>query len=143
MGFMFWIWVAVCLASIVVEIVSPSLVSIWFIAGGGVALILSCFEPIAWYWQLLAFIFISVVCLIFARPLAKKLQARRETESNAESFEGKEVRLTSDVTFDKLGTAVLNGVTWNVRSRDDEELQAGDVVVVVALDGNKLVVEKK
>ena len=142
MGFMFWIWVAVCVVCIVVEFASPSLTSIWFLAGGLIALILSCFEPIAWYWQVLAFVVLSAVSLIFLRPLAKKILAKNQSEANAEAFMDREIRLASDATFDSLGTAVLNGVTWSVRSRTGEDLAAGEIVRIVAMDGNKLVVEK-
>ncbi|MBP5242756.1 MAG: NfeD family protein [Clostridia bacterium] len=143
MSYMFWIWLAVCVVSIVVEAITPSLVSIWFIPGGVVSLILSCFDPIAWYWQVLVFVVLSLVGLLALRPLAQKLQRRGQNEADAQKFKGIEVRLTSDVTFDVPGTAVLNGVTWSVRSHDGKELKAGDVVTVVALEGNKLIVEKK
>ncbi|MBR7100287.1 MAG: NfeD family protein [Clostridia bacterium] len=142
MSYMFWIWVAVCVASIGVEIASPSLTSVWFLAGGLVALILSCFEIIDWYWQLLAFIAVSVICLFAFRPLAKKLLLKTQNETNAETFKDRQARLISNVTFDALGTVVLNGVIWSVRSHNGENIAAGEIVRIVAMDGNKLVVEK-
>ncbi len=139
---MFWIWLGICIICIGIEFASPALVSIWFVIGGIVALVLSCFEPIAWYWQLLAFMGISLIALFAIRPVAKKFLKRNQTEANAEGFTGKDARMVTPADFDTLGTVVINGVTWNVRSRNGEELAAGEIVTVVAMDGNKLVVEK-
>lgn len=143
MSEMFWIWVAVCVLAIIFEIVTPALVSVWFVAGGVVALIMSCFEGVAWYWQLIAFLVVSLLCLFVLRPLAMKASERRQTEANAERLEKKTVRLKTAITEDGYGEVVINGVTWNARSRDGQPIDAGETVEIVAIDGNKVVVSKK
>ena len=134
------LWICVTLLAVVLEIVTIQLVSLWFVGGGIVAFIMSLFEGIGWQWQLLAFVLVSVILLIFARPaLAKVMQLNKNNRSNVDELIDKKVRMLSDADFDTNGTAKINDVVWTVKSIDGNTLKQGTIVQVVKVEGNKLI----
>ena len=134
------LWICVTLLAVVLEIVTIQLVSLWFVGGGIVAFIMSLFEGIGWQWQLLAFVLVSVILLIFARPaLAKVMQLNKNNRSNVDELIDKKVRMLSDADFDTNGTEKINDVVWTVKSIDGNTLKQGTIVQVVKVEGNKLI----
>lgn len=134
------LWLCVTILMMVAEFVTTSLISIWFVGGSIVALILSFFEGVGWTWQVLAFVMVSMLLLIFARPSLKKiLKIGHEERSNVDGLISKKVRMLSDATFDNLGTAKINDVIWNVKSADERILEKGSIVEIVGIAGNKLI----
>ena len=57
-----YIWLGVVALSIIIEFVTADLVSVWFIFGGLVAMILALFD-MQLIWQLVAFIALSALLL--------------------------------------------------------------------------------
>lgn len=47
--------------------------------------------------------------------------------------------MLSTADFDKLGSAKINDVVWNIKSADDSVLNEGDIVEIVEISGNKLI----
>ncbi len=140
---MFWIWVAICALSIIAEIATAELVSVWFTLGGLVAMLLSCIPGVGWYWQILAFMIISVVCLVFLRRVAKKYLLKGVDEkTNADSLIGKTVRMETPASDMENGSAKIGGVVWTVREVSGAPLAVGEDVCIIALEGNKLLVSR-
>jgi len=134
------VWSCITILAIFIEIITPQLISLWFIGGGIVAIILSLINGISWIWQLIAFILTSTLLLVFIRPIvAKVLKIGKESRSNIDEFISKKVRMLSEANFDNMGTAKINGVIWNVVSIDDNPLKEGTIVEIVKVSGNKLI----
>ena len=53
------------------------------------------------------------------------------------------VRMLTQADFDNLGTAKIGDVVWNVKSKDAQILDEGEIVKIVAIEGNKLIAEKQ
>ena len=66
----YWLIAAIVLA--VVEVATTSLVSIWFVFGALISMILAYFD-LPFYAQIIAFILVSGIIMIFVRPFAKKI----------------------------------------------------------------------
>lgn len=142
-SWMIWIWVATIAISIIIEIATTELVSIWFTAGGVVALILSCFKGVHWGIQLGVFLGVSIIAILLLRPLATKLLHRNNHEkTNMNSLVGKRIRMLSTCNFDNLGTAKINDVVWNVKSENGCVLQQDEIVEIVKFEGNKIIAKK-
>lgn len=140
---MTWIWLGVTLLAIVAELFTTELISIWFVGGGIVAIILSFFESIGWEWQLLAFVLVTALLITLLRPVVKKYFTKNnDNNTNIEALKSRKVRMLSTATFDQLGTAKINGIVWSVKSQDDETLEEGSIVEVVEVSGTKLIVKK-
>lgn len=65
------VWSGVMIACIVVEILTVSLVSVWFVIGAFAALI-ACLLNLSVPIQVGIFLVVSVICAIVARPMAVK-----------------------------------------------------------------------
>ncbi|MBE6621285.1 MAG: NfeD family protein [Ruminococcaceae bacterium] len=136
---MTYVWAAVIVAALLLEGVTFGLVAIWFVPGALVALIMSLFSvPLP--WQILAFGVISVITLF----LGLKIR-RRKTKTNVDSLIGKTVLITEEVNnIEAKGTGKLNGQVWTVRAKNPAEaLVPGDLAIVVAIEGVKLICRKK
>ena len=140
---MTWIWLGVTLLAIVAELFTTELISIWFVGGGIVAIILSFFEGIGWQWQLLAFVLVTELILTFLRPVVKKYFTKNnDGNTNIEALKSQKVRMLSAATFDQLGTVKINGIVWSVKSQNGETLEEGSIVKIVEISGTKLIVKK-
>ena len=66
-----FVWLLLLIAMIVVELITMGLTTIWFAGGTIIAIILAIFHvPLA--IQIVAFLIVSIVLLIFTRPVAVK-----------------------------------------------------------------------
>ena len=81
--------------------------------------------------------------MVFLRPIVKKvLDKNSEGKTNLDNIIGQKVRMLSTADFDKLGSAKINDVVWNIKSADDSVLNEGDIVEIVEISGNKLIAKK-
>lgn len=136
-----YIWLGVVALSIIIEFVTADLVSVWFIFGGLVAMILALFD-VQLIWQLVAFIALSVLLLATCRRPFVKLIGREKQSTNADALIGREFVLLSPISFETAGSVKVNDVVWTASSENGEEIKAGEVVRVVAISGNRLIVKK-
>ena len=142
---MIYVWVAVTLLAIVVEAVTVSLVSIWFIPGSVIALILSFFSVPEWI-QLTVFVVVSIIMLLLAKFVFKKAFRRKTPEATnvVDAVIGKPAVVTEKVSnIDETGAVKILGKEWSALSENEKEtFEVGDVVTVVKIQGVKLVCKK-
>ncbi|MBQ7158796.1 MAG: NfeD family protein [Treponema sp.] len=137
-----WFWLAVTVLCIIIEGISMgTLTSIWFGCGAFVMIFLS-FLPIPFRWQLLIFVVLSLVLLIFTRPFAVKKLKVKKTPTNSDSLIGKKVLVTEKITELEKGAVKINGVIWTARSENSEGLPKGTECIVTNIEGATAVVKK-
>ncbi len=142
MEWMSYVWLGVTILAAIVEAAVPALVSIWFVPGGLAALIASLAGGPLWL-QILLFLGVSALALVFTRPLARKLQDQEKPSTNADMALGKDGLVTEDIN-NILGTgrvAVL-GNSWAARSADDSVIPKGETVKAERIEGVKLIVSQ-
>ena len=144
-NFMVWIWLSVVIISLIIELSTTQLVSIWFTLSGAISLGLSFIPSFPWWAQVLVFAVLSVVSFFTLRPVLMKWVNKRgrETDTNLDLIKGMYVRMLTQADFDNLGTAKIGDVVWNVKSKDAQILDEGEIVKIVAIEGNKLIAEKQ
>lgn len=137
------VWLVLLLVSIIVEAATTALVSIWFALGCLVAAVLAQIGvPI--FAQIIAFAIVSILVMAVIRPIARDHFNNKTVETNAGSLVGKRARVTKDIN-NQLGEGQVNaeGMDWSARSTFDEiKISSGETVIIRAIDGVKLVVEK-
>ena len=137
-----WVWLAVTAMGLITEFITMEIVSIWFVFGGVIAMILAGLS-VAVEIQIMVFIAVSLVLLLSFRRLAlKHLLKKPQEKTNAESIIGRTYKLLSDITTIDNGTIKINGVVWTAVTEDDSELKAGTFVEVLRISGNKYIVKK-
>jgi len=140
-AYLWIIWLSIFVLAIIIEAITSDLTSIWFAGGAMIALIISFIPGVAWWIQVIVFIVISTVMILGLRPLAKKLLKTNITSSNIDEMAGKKGIMLKG--YDELnhGEVKINDVVWTAIGADESKAIAqGTKVVVVAVNGNKLIV---
>ena len=137
------IWLIVLIASAILEGCTAALVTIWFMGGALVALVLS-FLNVPFTVQFIAFIIVSVILLIFTRPLAKKWLKVGVNKTNLDQVIGKRARVTETINNgESTGEVYIDGKRWTARNIDDtaDPIPVDSFVIVNSIQGVKLLVE--
>lgn len=140
---MLWIWVAIICASAIVEAISTDMTSIWVTCGGIVGIILYAIFPNNIWAQIIPAAVVTIILIIFIRPIVRRLMQNKTTKTNADSLVGKKFKLIKDIKPDAMGEVKINGVIWSVANIDsEEEITAGEEVEICQIKGNKLIAKK-
>lgn len=135
-------WLAACVIFLVVEAVTPSLVSIWFGIGALVSLIAAAIGAELWL-QIVLFLAVSAITLAATRPLAKKFLDKKHQATNADMVIGKIAVVTEEIdNVSAKGAATCMGKEWSARSKDASVIPAGTKVKVLSIEGVKLIVKQ-
>ena len=137
------VWLVLMIALVVVEVATLGLVCIWFAIGALFAAIVAVFGG-PWWLQLIAFVVVSAVTLIFTKPIAKKYFTDKIQKTNSEDLIGKKVMITEDVdNIRATGVAVASGLEWTARAKEDSvTFIKGEFALVHAIEGVKLILVK-
>lgn len=144
MNYMIWVWLIVIVLAGLLEAATMQLSSIWFIGGGLLSLLIALIGGPLWL-QIVLFILVSVVLLVFTRPiLMDKLQLGKN-KTNADSLIGETCIVNEPIDNVKSeGSVKIKSLIWTARSVNDEiTFKKGDRVVVSEIQGVKLIVKKE
>jgi len=137
----FWVWLGVAVLSVMVEIITQELVSIWFAFGAVIPFVLSIFNVPIWI-EVLTFVAISILLVCFMRKVAQKWLFRKSgARTNADALFGKTSKLLESITRDDNGAVRFNGIVWSAATEDGTEIEAGQYVDVIRMEGNRLIVK--
>ena len=136
------LWLIVLAVLLVIEAITVGLTTIWFAGGALIAAVLS-WMGIAVQWG--AFLLISLVLLIFTRPLAVRYMNRGMTKTNVDSLIGEKAVVIQEINnLAQTGQVRINDIEWMARTVSDEELiPAHTIVEIEAVRGVKLIVKKQ
>ena len=138
---MMYIWIAIICVAALIEAFTLQMVSIWFVAGGIVSLILY-FCGVGYEIQIIVFIAVSIILLIALRKLCLKFLLKNTNEkTNVDALVGREARLLKDIDLGQLGEIKLGDVVWSATTKDESPLASGTLVKITQVQGNKLIVE--
>ena len=137
-------WLAVLIVLLLVEIATLGLTTIWFAGGALVACVAALLHASIWV-QIVLFLVISVLLLLFTRPVAVRYMNKNRTKTNVDSMAGKEAVVTEDIDNLKAqGVVQVNGLEWTARAENNQDvIPKGSVVEVTRVDGVKLIVRKR
>lgn len=141
----FKIWLAVGMAFIVLEILSPSFFMVFFGVSALITSIISLFN-LTIIQQSFIFVALSIISLFLFRPFAKEhlLEDSEETKTNVDALVDEEALVTERVVPSKNeGRVKITGDSWRAVSTTDEEIPVGEKVVITKVDGTKLYVKRK
>ena len=143
MNFGSWIWLAVMVVFIIIEACTLALTTVWA-AIAALPMIFISRTGLAFKWQLLIFVILTLLLVFSTRPFAIKKLKVGKNQTNVNVLEGQEVLVTKSISkFQKGEVKATNGVVWAAKSKDDSEILEGTVCRVVAVEGNTLIIESK
>ena len=135
-------WLVAFVILIGIEAATMALTTIW-IAGGAVAAFLAAVLGVSVQVQLVVFLIVSFILLLFTRPLAMRFVNRETVKTNVDGLIGRKAKVITKIDNNEpSGVAVVNGQEWTARSADDAvTIPVGTHVLIKEVRGVKLIVE--
>ena len=142
-SYMTILWLSILILLLIVEIITVGLTCIWAAGGALVAMLLSLAD-VSVTLQIVAFLLVTAVLLIFTRPFAVKVINSKREKTNYEGIIGKTIRIVERVdNMNQTGMAVVNGQEWTVRAETEQEVfEPGSLAKVTNISGVKLIVKR-
>lgn len=137
------LWLVVVVVFLMVELMTVTLTSIWFAAGGLIALFVAMAGG-GFVLQMLAFLVGSFAMFFATKPWADKVINSKKVSTNADRAVGEEVRVLERISnLDQTGRVVVHGQDWMARTEDDNNIiEQGELVRVLRISGVKVIVER-
>ena len=138
-----FIWLGLVAVFLVIEAITVGLTTVWFAGGALVACIASWLGG-GIVVQLLLFFGVSVVLLIFTRPVAVRYMNRGVEKTNVERLIGQKAIVIQKVdNLAQTGQVRVGDVEWMARTKsDDVQIPEKAVAVIKEVQGVKLIVEE-
>ncbi len=135
----FW-WFIAFLVFVFIELITVTLVTIWF-AIGAIAAVITTFFTDSIVIQSIVFVVVSVLSLIITKPLVKKFKKFEITPTNSDRVIGKIGEVTKKISPNKYGEVKVFDSVWTAKSEDS--IEEGEKVKVLSIEGVKLIVKKE
>ena len=135
-------WLAAFVILIGIEAATMALTTIWF-AGGAVFAFFAAVLGFSIQTQLVVFLIVSFILLLFTRPFAMRFVNRETVKTNVDGLIGRRAKVITKIDNNEpSGATVVDGQEWTARSMDDAvTIPVGTHVVIKEVRGVKLIVE--
>ena len=134
-------WTVLIILFTVVEAATLGLTSIWFAVGALASLIASVmgFNIMT---QVIVFIIVALVLLVYTRPIAKKVLKIGHNKTNADALIGKTGFVTKIIQPHETGLVKVSGQIWTAKCVDNDIINIDENVEILAIEGVKLIVKR-
>lgn len=138
------LWLVILVVLVVIELLTMGLTTIWF-AGGALAAALISIAGTPIVLQVIVFLVVSIILLFSTRPIAVKYFNKDRIRTNTESLIGRQAIVISEINnIEGVGQVNTGGMEWSARSSyNNIVIPVGAVVVILGIDGVKLIVEER
>ncbi len=140
-----YVWLALTALAVIFEAVTVQLLFVWFLPGLLAAMVLAFLSVDVWI-QVVVFFVISIACFfLFHKVLKKRLRGKRKEEKfNVDAVIGEKCYVVEKIdNIACRGAVRVRGLEWAARTlSDDELLEEGTLVEVLAVEGVKLICRK-
>ena len=135
-------WLVAFVILIGIEAATMALTTIWF-AGGAVFAFFAAVLGFSIQTQLVVFLIVSFILLLFTRPFAMRFVNRETVKTNVDGLIGRRAKVITKIDNNEpSGATVVGGQEWTARSMDDAvTIPVGTHVVIKEVRGVKLIVE--
>jgi len=136
------LWMIIGIICIVIEIFDPA----FFFLSLGIAAILTgllSFAVKSTPLQIIIFAVLSFLAFLSMRKLGKKLLAKPSNDTNVYALKGKLGIVTKEIPEHGKGYVKVGGEGWSAIAINNEEIPLHTKVIVLEIEGNKLVVERQ
>ena len=136
-------WLIISVVMFIGEMVCPVFFMFWFAIGALAALVVSLITSNLAV-QIVVFLVVSIVLVIFMKPLTNKLfKNKTKDELNMNGIIGKTAVVTKKIdNLNGTGEVKIHGEVWRALNESDNEIiEAEKHVEVLRIDGVKLIVK--
>ena len=138
------LWLAAVVVLLVIEIATLGLTTIWF-AGGALIAGIAAVAGAGRVVQFVLFLIVSLILLIFTRPLAVRYMNKGVSKTNVNSLIGEKAVVIQKINnLEQTGQVRINDIEWMARTSSDEvTIPEQTVVTIEAVQGVKLIVKEE
>lgn len=140
MDWMQWMWLGIFLSALFIEFATANLVSVWFAIAAIPSFIIALIFPNSFVLQVILFVVVAAVTLLFTRPLVMKYFKTNEIKTNVDTYIGSIGVCVQKIEPLVIGAAKVNNREWSAIS--SQVIEVGEKVRVLDVEGNKLILEK-
>ena len=133
------VWLIIVILLALIEITTVNLTTIWFVASGILALIISLFVD-NYLLQFGTFVVAGVILLITTKPFLTKFIKQHKVHTNIDRIIGMTGVVTEKISKNENGEVKVDGKRWTAFA--DKTIQQGNLVKVLEIKGVKIKVEK-
>lgn len=136
------IWFLVGLGLLLLELVLPGLVILFFGAGAWVTALVCAIVDISLNWQIAIFLLASLLGLVLLRKYLKRRffdKKDEEVKDQLEEFIGRKAKALEDFR-EGAGKVEFKGTQWSARS--ESEVKKGQMVTITSKDSLTLIVNQ-
>ena len=136
-------WLILFAILLAVEIFTLGLTTIWF-AGGALAAAVAALLGGNLVTQVILFLVVSLLLLVFTRPLAVKYMNRGLEKTNVNDLPGRTAVVTEEIdNLAQTGRLRINDIEWTARAeKDNVVIPAGAIVEITEVRGVKVIVKE-
>lgn len=135
------IWAVMIVLFTVFEALTLGLTSIWFAVGSLAALIASALG-LNIVIQILSFIIVSTILIIYTRPIAKKVLKIGQNKTNVDALIGRKGYVIKTIQPREIGQVKLGGQIWTAKGEENMTYEVNEEVEVLAIEGVKLIIKR-
>ena len=139
MGYVFWLILTIVFT--VIEFIIPALVTVWFAFAAAMTIFISLvFDNLK--VEITFFTIVSVLAIIFIRPLAKKILSKNKDNFDAEAIDTSIIvkKIVDTSKEEKIYDVSYKGSIWTALS--NEIFEVGDIPIITGFKGNKIIIKK-
>ena len=138
------VWLVLLVVPLAIEAVTLGLTTIWFAGGALVAFVLAL-AGAGLFIQIAVFCVISVILLIFTRPVAAGWLNHGRIRTNAQSLIGETAVVTEEIdNLANSGQVQVRGQYWMARTeQENTRILKNTRVKIQSISGVKLIVKEE
>ena len=138
---MWLFWLIAAGVFFIVEIMTVGFLIFWLGIGAILAMLISLITDNL-FIQTAVFVISSIALIFLTKPLLNKYVNKDEAiPTNTNSLIGKKAKVIKEIN-DNIGQVKVEGEVWSAISNDDSNIEDGKDVIILGIDGVKLVVAK-
>lgn len=138
-------WAFVFIATLIIEIETTNLTTIWFSISALLTLILTATIPFVLNSPLLQvgiFVIVSGILLFVTLPIMKKVKRTDFIPTNTDKIIGKLAIVTKDVYPNEIGEVKVDNTLWRAIGASEEIFMKGEKVHINSISGIKVIISK-
>lgn len=137
---MFYIWLAIIILLAIAEAMTINLVTIWYVASGIVALILSFFID-NFTIQFAVFTLLGTFLLITTRQFLQTFLDTKNIKTNLDRIIGMNGIVVEEINKNNNGAVKVDGKVWTAYA--DKKIKVDSTVKVLEINSSKIKVEEE
>ena len=136
-------WLIIGIICVVIEIFDPAFFFLALGVGAIVTSLLSItpFIRDSLIWQLIIFALLSFLSFLLTRKMGKKMLSKSGEETNVYALKGRSGTVIQSIPSQARGRVKIGGEEWSAIAEDDAQIEQNTRIVVVGIDGNKVIVK--